>query len=54
MKLVKHFGRLMKDIFGFAAANAAWWIIPLVLVLIIVGVVLVAGTASTPFIYTLF
>ena len=54
MKIFKHFGRLIKDMVGFAMANAAWWIIPLVLVLIIVGVVLVAGTASTPFIYTLF
>jgi hypothetical protein len=44
----------LKEFFGFAAAHKAWWIIPLVLVLLRLMFIIVAGQAAAPFIYTLF
>jgi len=54
MKIFKHLGNLLKEIFNFAWKNKAWWIIPIVLVLLLLAVVIVGGEAAAPFIYTLF
>jgi len=55
MRFFRHLGNLLKEFFGFAWQNKAWWIIPIVLVLLLLGLLLVAGQQSVPiFIYTLF
>jgi len=54
MRFLRHFGRLLREFFGFAAEHKAWWIIPLVLVLLLLMFIIVAGQAAAPFIYTLF
>ena len=46
--------KLIRELFGFARQNKAYWIIPLVLVLGAVGAIVVAGQASAPLLYTLF
>lgn len=54
MRMLKYLGRLMGEFFGFAWQNKAWWIIPIVLVLLLLTVFIVTGTSVAPFIYTLF
>ncbi len=55
MRFFKHLWRLLKEITGFAWQNKAWWIVPIVLVLLLLGLLLFAGqTAAPTFIYTLF
>ena len=53
MKLT-HTTRLLKDFVQFARENKIWWIVPLVIVLLLGGVLVIAGQGATPFIYTLF
>ncbi len=39
----------------FLMENKKWWLIPIVTVLLLIGVLLIAGgTGAAPFIYTLF
>ncbi|HNQ73513.1 MAG TPA: DUF5989 family protein [Verrucomicrobiota bacterium] len=43
------------ELWGFLRENKKWWLIPILLVLLILGVlVLLSGTGAAPFIYTLF
>ncbi|HPF36212.1 MAG TPA: DUF5989 family protein [Candidatus Krumholzibacteria bacterium] len=46
--------RLLSDVWSFAWHNKAWWLVPLVLVLLVIGALIVSGQAVAPFIYTLF
>lgn len=54
MKILKYLGRLLKEFGEFAWQNKAWWIIPIVVVLLLLSVLIFAGTTVAPFIYTLF
>jgi len=54
MKIFKHIGRLLKDIFAFAWQNKIWWIFPMVVMLLLMSLLIIVGKASAPFIYTLF
>lgn len=54
MRFAKHLGRLLKEFFGFAWHNKAWWIIPVVLILLLLGALVFVTQSSAPFIYTLF
>ena len=43
------------EFLDFILHNKKWWITPIVIVLLLVGVlVMLGGTAAAPFIYTLF
>jgi hypothetical protein len=45
----------LREFFEFLRDNKKWWLLPIVVVLLVFGaLVLVAGTAAAPFIYTLF
>ncbi len=46
----------LKDLFGFLWERKAWWITPIVLVLLLIGVLLALGSTAGvgPFVYTLF
>jgi hypothetical protein len=46
----------LKDLWSFLKTRKKYWLIPLILVLIIFGILIVlsAGSAIAPFIYTLF
>jgi hypothetical protein len=54
MKKLGHLGHLLAEVWAFAWQNKAWWLVPLVLVLLLLGVLIVTGQAVAPFIYTLF
>ena len=46
---------LVREFFDFLRYNKKWWLTPIILVLLLLGVlVLLSGTAAAPFIYTLF
>lgn len=54
MKMLKYLGRLLKEFGEFAWHNKAWWIVPIVLALLMLSVLIFAGSSVAPFIYTLF
>jgi hypothetical protein len=46
---------LPAEFLDFLLHNKKWWLMPIILVLLLVGLLLVfAGTGAAPFIYTLF
>jgi hypothetical protein len=47
---------LMTEFWSFLAQNKKWWLLPIMIVMLLLGTLiwLSAGTAVTPFIYTLF
>jgi ABC-type dipeptide/oligopeptide/nickel transport system permease subunit len=49
-----HLGRLLAEIGRYAAQHKAWWLIPMVIVLLLLALLIVTGQATAPFIYTLF
>lgn len=46
----------LKDLWGFFQSRKKYWLVPIVIILLFFGIliVLTAGTAIAPFIYTLF
>ena len=43
---------LVREFWGFLASNKKWWLTPIILVLLLLGVLIVlGGTAFAPFIY---
>ena len=46
----------IKDLWGFLRERKKFWLLPLIMVLLVFGllIVLTAGSAIAPFIYTLF
>lgn len=54
MRRLGYVGKLLGHFVGFAAENKVYWIVPLVIVLVLLGVAIFTSQASTPFIYTLF
>jgi len=46
---------LLRELLDFLLHNKAWWITPIVVVLLLVGLLIfLAGTGAAPFIYPLF
>ena len=47
---------LIKDLWGFMHARKKFWLAPIILILLLLGmlIVLTQGSAVAPFIYTLF
>lgn len=47
---------VFKDLFQFLAERKKWWLAPIVVALLCIGILVVigGGTAIAPFIYTLF
>jgi len=46
---------LIAEFIDFVLHNKKWWLIPIVVVLLVLGLlVLLSGTGAAPFIYTLF
>ena len=46
----------LKDLWGFLKERKKFWLLPIIIVLLLLGVLLVlsSGSAIAPFIYTLF
>ncbi len=47
---------VLKDYWNFLKERKKWWLLPIIVVLFLIGLLLVvgAGSAIAPFIYTLF
>ena len=46
---------VVREFWSFLRYNKKWWLAPIVIILLIVGgLALLSGTATSPFIYTLF
>jgi hypothetical protein len=48
-------GGFLRELWGFLAQNKKWWLVPILIMLLILGLlVILSGTGLAPFIYTLF
>ena len=54
MRFLRHLGVLLKEFTQFAWHHKAWWIVPIVLVLLLLALLIFTSGATAPFIYTLF
>ena len=54
MRTLRYLGRLIGEFFEFAWQNKAWWIIPIVFVLLLLMGLIIGGGSVAPFIYTFF
>lgn len=54
MHRIRYIGKFFGELFDFAKQNKAWWLIPMVLILLVIGTLVFTGQAVAPFIYTLF
>ena len=45
-----------RELWGFLGNSKKWWLLPVIVVLLVIGVLLVfaGGSALAPFIYTMF
>ncbi len=54
MRRLKHVLGLLSELAHYSVVNRVWWPLPLLVGLLLLGLVVVIGQASAPFIYTLF
>ena len=54
MQRVRYLVSLLRELGEFAAANKAWWIVPIAVILLAVAAIVTLGSSATPLIYTLF
>jgi hypothetical protein len=54
MRAFKNFIRLLRELWAFAREHKAWWIVPIVLILLLVALFVVGVSTISPFIYSLF
>lgn len=54
MRAIKNLGRLLRELWAFARENKAWWIVPIVVLLLMIALFLVGVSGISPFIYSLF
>ncbi len=54
MRFLRHLFQLFHELFGFAREHKAWWIIPVVLILLLLALAIVTSQSAAPYIYTLF
>lgn len=54
MRALRSLSRFLAELWAFAREHKAWWIIPIVLLLLLVGLIIVSVSTISPFIYSLF
>ncbi len=54
MRRLRYLIGLLRETAEFASSNKAWWLVPMVVILIAVGAIIWAGGGALPLIYTLF
>lgn len=54
MRPLKNLLALLRELWAFAREHKAWWLIPIVLILLLVGGLIVGVSTISPFIYSLF
>lgn len=47
---------LLKDLWNFMRVRKKWWLLPIIIMLILVGILIIFGQSSavSPFVYALF
>jgi hypothetical protein len=53
MRFFRHLKKLLKEFLEFAWHNKAWWIVPIVIVLLLLTSFIFVSSSVAPFIYTL-
>jgi len=51
---MRHIKTLLGDLLGFAKTHRAYWLVPLILLLLLAVLLVFVGQGATPFLYTLF
>ncbi|MGE5557442.1 MAG: DUF5989 family protein [Bacillota bacterium] len=51
MRFLKHLLRLLGEFWGYAWRHKAWWVIPIVILLLIITILIVSFSHVAPFIY---
>jgi hypothetical protein len=54
MHRLRHLGHLLAEVGRYARQHRAWWLVPLVVVMLLLGLLIATGQVAAPFIYTLF
>ncbi len=54
MSRLRYSVTLFREFLGFAHAHRAYWIVPMIIVLSLMGLVIVTSQAGAPLIYALF
>jgi hypothetical protein len=54
MHRLRHLGHLLAEVGRYALRHRAWWLVPLVVVMLLLGLLIATGQVAAPFIYTLF
>jgi len=54
MHRLRHLGLLLAEVGRYAYRHRAWWLVPLVAVMLLLGLLIATGQVAAPFIYTLF
>ncbi len=54
MRSLQNFARLLRELWAFAREHKAWWIVPVVAILLLAALLLVSVSTISPFIYSLF
>ena len=57
IKQTKSRAGIISELFGFLWKRKLWWLLPMILMLLIIGALLILGSASpalAPFVYSLF
>jgi hypothetical protein len=54
VRYLRHLGSLLAELGRYAARHRAWWLVPLVIVMLVLGLMIATGQVAAPFIYTLF
>lgn len=54
MRALRSLRRLLRDVFGLAREQKAWWLVPLLVTLLLIAGLVVATQSATPLLYTIF
>jgi len=54
MRALKNLTRLLRELWAFAREHKAWWIVPVVVLLLLAAFLVVGVSTISPFIYSLF
>jgi hypothetical protein len=54
MNFFKYLLSMLKEMVIFSWQKKVWWLVPLVIIFLAMGLLIVVGETSAPFIYTLF
>jgi hypothetical protein len=54
MRALRSLVHFLRELLSFAREHKAWWIVPVVIILLLVGLIVVSVSAISPFIYSLF